>query len=143
MNDMTSPRCEDAAAQVLNFFAALDQRRHDDVAKLMAIDGTWHRQGRALTGPGAVAAALAERDPARETAHIVTNLQAELIGPDRAQVRFYLLAYESRTDGGEGEAAPRLVAIRSCTDELVHGDSGWLFSNRTSHRHLPPEAPAR
>lgn len=143
MNHKTSPRCEDAAAQVLEFFAALDQRRHDDVAKLMASDGTWHRQGRALTGPGAVAAALAERDPARETAHIVTNLRSELIGPGRAQVRFYLLAYESRTDGGVGETSPRLVAIRSCTDELVHGDSGWRFASRTSHRHLPPDAPAR
>ncbi|KRC77850.1 hypothetical protein D3C87_348610 [compost metagenome] len=143
MNDKTSLRCEDAAAQVLNFFAALDQRRHDDVAQLMASDGIWHRQGRALTGPADVAAALAERDPARETAHIVTNLRAELTDAGRARVRFYLLAYESRTDGGPQEAAPRLVAIRSCTDELVHTESGWRFASRASHRHLPPEAHAR
>lgn len=143
MNDRTSPRCEDAAAQVLNFFEALDQRRHGDVAKLMASDGTWHRQGRTLTGPDEVAAALATRDPARQTAHIVTNLQAELTGSGRARVRFYLLAYESRTDGGTQDAAPRLVAIRFCTDELVHGESCWRFASRVSHRHLPPEALAR
>jgi len=143
MNDRNALDCQAAGQQVLAFFAALDQRRHDAVAAMMASDGVWQRQGRALVGPQAVAAALAERDPARETAHIVTNLRTESLGPGRVRVRFYLLAYESRTDGGPADAAPRLVAIRACVDELVAEAAGWRIASKTSHRHLPPEPAAR
>ncbi|AZY48213.1 nuclear transport factor 2 family protein [Bordetella avium] len=136
MNDAKALLCQAAGEQVLNFFAALDERRHDDVAALMASDGVWYRQGRELIGPQAVAQALAQRDPARETAHVVSNLRAEMTGPDSARLRFYLLAY----DGRSGDDAPRLVAIRFCEDELRHTSAGWRFTKRSSQRHLPPEA---
>ncbi|OZI77669.1 nuclear transport factor 2 family protein [Bordetella genomosp. 12] len=135
MSDALLPLRQQAGEQVLNFFAALDQRRHEAVAALMDHDGIWHRQGQALVGPAGVAAALAQRDPARETAHIVSNLRAEMTASDRVQVHFYLVAY----DGRRGDEAPRLVAIRSCMDELRLTPEGWRFTSRTSKRHLPPE----
>lgn len=160
-------QCQAGCGLVLAFFAALDQRRHDEVAAMMADEGVWHRQGQALQGPAAVAQALAARDPARHTAHVVTNLRAEVLDAGRTRVRFYLVAYESRTGGapqsGAGEAgaattsahaagaaaprpadatAPRLVAIRICEDELVRTPAGWRFALRTSQPLLPPPAPA-
>ena len=38
-------------AVVLTFFHALDTRRHDAAAALMAGDGVWLRQGQRLCGP--------------------------------------------------------------------------------------------
>lgn len=142
MNDLSLSRRDAACRHVLAFFSALDQRRHDEVAALMAPDGVWHRQGQALVGPQAVAAALAERDPARETAHIVTNLHAASDQDGRVRVHFYLLAYESRTAPGD-DATPRLVSIRSCTDEWIDTQAGWRLAQKTSRCHLPPEPATR
>ncbi|MFJ1301647.1 nuclear transport factor 2 family protein [Pseudomonadota bacterium AL_CKDN230030165-1A_HGKHYDSX7] len=141
MTDLSLSHRDAACRHVLAFFSALDQRRHEEVAALMAADGVWHRQGQALVGPSAVAAALAERDPARETAHIVTNLHAVSEG-GRVRVHFYLLAYESRTAPGD-DATPRLVSIRSCTDDWVETAAGWRLAQKTSRRHLPPESAPR
>lgn len=124
-------------AVVLAFFHALDTRRHEAAAALMAPDGTWLRQGQLLTGPREVLAALEARPPQRTTCHVITNLR--LLGYDgaRAMVGYFLTAYDSdpQVQGG----APRLVAIRDCQDRLaVHGQD-WLLAEKRSRRHLPPE----
>ena len=54
-----SPSFDDAdyhacARATLSFFHALDTRRYEDVAALMARDGVWLRQGVELAGPAAV-----------------------------------------------------------------------------------------
>lgn len=141
--DNDTAKCLVAGQQVLGFFAALDQREHDQVAAMMADDGIWHRQGKALQGPNAVAQALAARDPARHTAHVITNLRAESLDPVRIRVRFYLTAYESRTDGAPEATAPRLVSIRACEDELALTPAGWRFASKTSKPLLPPAAVPR
>lgn len=124
-------------AVVLAFFHALDTRRHEAAAALMAPDGTWLRQGQLLTGPREVLAALEARAPRRTTCHVITNLRLlEHDGP-RAAVGYFLTAYDSdpQVQGG----APRLVAIRDCQDRLaVHGQD-WLLAEKRSRRHLPPE----
>ncbi|MFY1870774.1 nuclear transport factor 2 family protein [Achromobacter xylosoxidans] len=124
-------------AVVLAFFHALDTRRHEAAAALMAPDGTWLRQGQLLTGPREVLAALEARPPQRTTCHVITNLRLLEYDGSRAMVGYFLTAYNSdaQVQGG----APRLVAIRDCQDRLaVHGQD-WLLAEKRSRRHLPPE----
>ncbi|MFY1874748.1 nuclear transport factor 2 family protein [Achromobacter xylosoxidans] len=126
--------CEEV---VLAFFHALDTRRHEAAAALMAPDGTWLRQGQLLTGPREVLAALEARPPQRTTCHVITNLRLLEYDGSRAMVGYFLTAYDSdpQVQGG----APRLVAIRDCQDRLaVHGQD-WLLAGKRSRRHLPPE----
>lgn len=124
-------------AVVLAFFHALDTRRHAVAAALMAPDGTWLRQGRLLTGPRDVLAALEARPPQRTTCHVITNLRLLEHRADQATVGYFLTAYDSdpQTQGG----APRLVAIRDCQDRLVASGQQWLLAEKRSRRHLPPE----
>ncbi|MFY3284964.1 nuclear transport factor 2 family protein [Achromobacter xylosoxidans] len=124
-------------AVVLAFFHALDTRRHEAAASLIAPDGTWLRQGQLLAGPREVLAALEARPPQRTTCHVITNLRLLEYDGSRAMVGYFLTAYDSdpQVQGG----APRLVAIRDCQDRLaVHGQD-WLLAEKRSRRHLPPE----
>ncbi|MCD0506283.1 nuclear transport factor 2 family protein [Bordetella petrii] len=125
-------------AVILAFFHALDTRRHEEVAALMAEDGIWHRQGKALRGPGDVLQALQARPAGRSTCHIITNVRLLQSDGRQASLGYFLTAYESvARDDGPGEV--RLVAIRDCRDTLVRTPQGWRLSNKQSHRHLPPE----
>lgn len=124
-------------AVVLAFFHALDTRRHEAAAALMAPDGTWLRQGQLLTGPREVLAALEARAPQRTTCHVITNLRLLEHSGSQARVGYFLTAYDSdpQVQGG----APRLVAIRDCQDRLVASGHDWLLAEKRSRRHLPPE----
>ncbi|MGS1108326.1 nuclear transport factor 2 family protein [Achromobacter anxifer] len=122
---------------VLEFFHALDTRRHEAAAALMAEDGVWHRQGRRLAGRAEILQALNARAAERSTCHVITNLRLVELAGARATVGYFLTAYESvpHEQGG----APRLVAIRECQDVLVETDGGWRLADKSSRRHLPPE----
>lgn len=124
-------------AVVLTFFHALDTRRHDAAASLMAPDGVWMRQGRRLCGPQEVLDALNARAPDRSTCHVITNLRLIDHAETGATVGYFLTAYDSvpQEQGG----APRLVAIRECRDVLVATPEGWRLADKSSRRHLPPE----
>ncbi|MGE8620384.1 MAG: nuclear transport factor 2 family protein [Achromobacter spanius] len=144
-------------AVVLTFFHALDTRRHDAAAALMAPEGVWMRQGKRLCGPQEVLAALNARAAERSTCHVITNLRLEAVdkaddqgdnkaddrssvpasNPPRATVGYFLTAYDSvpQEQGG----APRLVSIRECRDVLVATPDGWRLADKSSRRHLPPE----
>ena len=128
----------DCEAVVLAFFHALDQRRHEDVAALMAEDGVWMRQGKALRGPQEVLQALHARPAGRTTCHVITNLRLLYASGGRAELGYYLTAYESVAQDGTA-GAPRLVAIRDCRDTLVQTPQGWRLADKQSRRHLPPE----
>jgi uncharacterized protein (TIGR02246 family) len=132
---MTLPDTSTLASVVYRFFHGLDTRDNDGVARLFARDGTWVRQGAPLTGPDAIRAALEQRDPARGTAHLITNLRIEHATPASARVRFYLTAYESRP----GEDALHMHGIRDCLDELLLEDGEWRIGRKTSYRLLPKE----
>lgn len=124
-------------AVVLAFFHALDTRRHQAAAALMAPDGTWLRQGQMLAGPGEVLAALEARPPQRTTCHVITNLRLLEHSGSQATVGYFLTAYDSDPQAQGG--APRLVAIRDCQDRLVASGQDWLLAEKRSRRHLPPE----
>jgi len=124
-------------AVVLTFFHALDTRRHDAAAALMADDGVWMRQGRRLAGRQEVLDALNARAAERSTCHVITNLRLVDGNEARATVCYFLTAYDSvpHEQGG----APRLVSIRECQDVLVNTAGGWRLADKRSRRHLPPE----
>ncbi|WP_447920434.1 nuclear transport factor 2 family protein [Achromobacter aegrifaciens] len=124
-------------AVVLEFFHALDTRRHEAAAALMAEDGVWQRQGRRLAGRNEILDALNARAPERSTCHIITNLRLVELTGERATVGYFLTAYESVPN--EQGGAPRLVSIRECQDVLSETDGGWRLAEKSSRRHLPPE----
>lgn len=130
----TKAACE---AVVLAFFHALDVRRHEEVAALMAEDGVWMRQGKALRGPREVLQALQARPAGRTTCHVITNMRLLSAEEGRAELAYFLTAYESVEQ--EGAGAPRLVAVRDCKDTLVLTPQGWRLADKQSRRHLPPE----
>lgn len=130
----TKAACEDV---VLAFFHALDTRRHEAAAALMAEDGVWLRQGRRLCGRQEILAALDARAPERSTCHVITNLRLVQTDGAHATVGYFLTAYDSvpQEQGG----APRLVSIRECQDVLAATGEGWRLADKSSRRHLPPE----
>lgn len=130
----TRAACE---AVVLEFFHALDTRRHADAAALMADDGVWLRQGQRLAGPAQVLDALNARAAERSTCHVITNLRLLDVSDTHATVGYFLTAYDSVPDVQGG--APRLVAIRDCQDVLAATPDGWRLADKRSRRHLPPE----
>lgn len=124
-------------AVVLEFFHALDTRRHEAAVALMAENGVWQRQGRRLSGHNEILDALNARAPERSTCHIITNLRLVELTGERATVGYFLTAYESVPN--EQGGAPRLVSIRECQDVLAETDGGWRLAEKSSRRHLPPE----
>ncbi|NKC30762.1 nuclear transport factor 2 family protein [Falsiroseomonas selenitidurans] len=133
-----------AAARILacqqaihRFYAALDRGDFATVANALAPHGIWHRQGKALRGPGDVAQAMAERPAGRVTAHLVQNLVVELEGPEAARARYNTLVF--RHDG-EAEAKPPAplgvpLSIAAAEDRLERDANGaWLVVERRSAR---------
>ena len=137
--------CHDA---IVRFFGALDDGRMDDVAGAMAEDGIWHRQGKALRGPGEVAQALAARPAGRVTAHLVQNVVVDLDDDRNARVRYLVLTYRhdfpdgTRTmgtlgaAGGTGAATPAPLgapySIAAYDDWLRASGTTWLVVERRS-----------
>lgn len=129
-NDMNT-----LASVVYQFFRALDARDHAGVARLMARQGTWVRQGKPLVGPEEVMQALESRDPDRVTAHNVSNLWIEEATPESARVRFYMTAFETRP----GLETPQMLGVRDSVDELIFEDGSWRIWRKESRRILPAE----
>lgn len=123
--------CRDA---VMRFFNALDAGRLDEVARAMADDGVWHRQGAALKGPDGVAAALAARPAGRVTAHLVQNLVVDLESEREANVRYLVLTYRHDAPGAAAGVAPldRPLSIAAYEDRMARGDAAWLVRERRS-----------
>lgn len=123
------------ATVVYQFFGGLDRRDHQTTAELMAREGTWERQGARLVGPQAVLEALAQRDPRRQTAHLVTNLWVEQATPTSARLRFYMTAYETSDSAGQA----KMLGVRDCTDDLVLEDGHWRIQWKKSHLFMPAQ----
>ncbi|WP_431284803.1 nuclear transport factor 2 family protein [Humitalea sp. 24SJ18S-53] len=117
---------------VLRFFSALDGGRWDEVAGSLAEDGVWHRQGKALRGPDAVRAAMADRPAGRVTAHLVQNLVIELDGERAATARFMALTF--RHDGGTPAPIGLPLSIAAYADRMRRDGDTWLVVERRGIR---------
>ncbi|MBW8270103.1 nuclear transport factor 2 family protein [Caldovatus aquaticus] len=123
------------AQAIARFWAALDAADYDTVARGMAPEGVWHRQGRALRGPEGVRAALAERPAGRVTAHLVQNLVVDLPDENTANARYFSLVFRhdaaAAPDGPVPLGAP--LSIAAVSDRLRRGAEGeWLVVERRS-----------
>ncbi|MEI7443623.1 MAG: nuclear transport factor 2 family protein [Burkholderiales bacterium] len=114
----------------LRFFRALDARDHAACVAAFAPGGTWHRQGQALSTPEAIAASLEKRPADRVTAHLITNLIADAVGPDRIAVRFLLTAYDGAIPADGGPPPARLANVLDGRDEYVRTPAGWRLAEK-------------
>lgn len=120
---------------VIRFFAALDAGRPGEVARAMAKEGIWHRQGAALQGPAGVAAALASRPAGRVTAHLVQNIVVDLDGDAEAAVHYVVLTYRHDAPAGAPDGpAPldRPLSIAAYDDRLRRVGDDWRVLERRS-----------
>ncbi|MCW8084177.1 nuclear transport factor 2 family protein [Sabulicella glaciei] len=120
---------------VHRFYAALDASDYAGVAASMAPEGSWHRQGKMLTGPDEVRAALAERPAGRVTAHLVQNLVVDLADERSATLRYMTLVYRHDGEGGTGPAPlSQPLSISAHVDRLRREGDRWLAVERRSRR---------
>ena len=120
----------------LRFYRSLDTREHATVAAMFAPDGTWHRQGVLLNGPADVLAALEKRSPDRSTAHMLTNVWAEALDPDRARVHYYLSLREKIAKPGD-PVLIRAGGVLYGTDDFVRLADGWHIQSKSSQPVIP------
>jgi ketosteroid isomerase-like protein len=96
----------DAANLVHRFFRHLDDCAYDKLAALMARDGVWHRQGKALAGPAMVQEAMKGRPAALMTRHLVSNLLVDAVDADHAEASCYVTVYAHTGEHKPDEPAP-------------------------------------
>ncbi len=123
----------DCSQLLLKFYGYLDEKRYDDLVALFAPDGAWVRLGKELAGPAAILEAMKEREDWM-TAHLVSNIRVEIIGPDRADTTQYITLY--RHEGFDAAAGPGPVVlplgILRHKDQLVRMGGEWKFKRKTS-----------
>jgi hypothetical protein len=118
-----------ATQLIYRLFRALDEKDDALVGSQFANQGTWHRQGRLLTGPSEVAAALAEREPDRNSIHVISNVQVATASDGAAICTYYVTAYISSAGTPMG-----LAAILDCRDEMISTPLGLRIVAKTSRR---------
>ncbi len=137
-------RIEHDCLQVLvRFYRCLDARDYAAAAELVAEDGVWHRQGKALHGRQRIVEALEEREPGLVSAHLVLNALVDPRGADAAHVSAYVLVLrqtgEEPITGPLPMPVPR-VLLRS-EDRFVRTASGWRIAEKRSTPLLRHDAP--
>lgn len=111
-----------------NFYRELDTPGHEaQVANAFDGQGEWMRQGKLLTGPQEVEAALRLRDAGRRSAHVVSNFQLEKRDDGEWVTRYYLSAYAAQAD-----QPLQLLGIVDCSDQLRMRDGGLRIVRKTS-----------
>lgn len=123
------------AQAIARFWAALDASDYETIAKSMAPEGVWHRQGKALQGPDGVRAALVERPAGRVTAHMVQNLVVDLVDENTATARYFSLVYRHDAERAPDGPVPLrdALSISAVSDRLRRGADGeWLVVERSS-----------
>jgi hypothetical protein len=120
----------EAVSTVTQFYRHLDNRNVAALTALMLPDGVWHRQGAALTGEAAIAAAMARRSPTMRIHHLLTNAFATPTGTDGAEFTAYMLVV--RHEPGAPLEGPAPLAgienIRTIRATLRHTAQGWRIA---------------
>lgn len=117
----------DIERTIYRFFLFLDERRYGDIAALMASDGVWHRQGKALRGPGDVMEALKLRPAGATTRHLITNVIVDVTGETSADATFYLAVFFHGADAPPtlpvAIELPRHISIFNA--KFTRDTAGW------------------
>jgi len=116
----------DPAQTVIRFFRALDDREYGTLAALLATDGVWHRQGKALHNEGEILAAMASRSPTMRIHHLLTNVFAEPQG-EEAEVTAYMLVvrHDSKIEPTGPSPLSGIENIRTIRGRLRQTAQGW------------------
>lgn len=122
----------DIYALLAAFYGALDDGTADEAAALFLPDGTWMRQGRLLTGPAAVRAALDERPADRATLHLFCNLRLSAITGDGCTATYGLFVNIGHDGPDTGHDDGRMLALMTCSDHVRRTGQGWRFASRTA-----------
>jgi hypothetical protein len=112
---------------IYRFFLFLDERCYEDLSTLMAPHGLWHRQGKALRGPGEVLEALKSRPAGATTRHLITNVVVDVIDNTHAQVTHYLAVFFHGAQEPPSLPVPielpRHISI--FREEFIRTSDGW------------------
>ncbi len=121
----------EAVGVVVQFYRHLDDRNIGALTGLMLPDGVWHRQGAALSGAEAIAAALARRSPTMHIHHLLTNVFAVPAGSDEAEVTGYMLVVRHEPGGPLEGPAPLdgIENIRTIRATLRMTLEGWRIAH--------------
>ena len=117
-----------AAAEILiRFFGHLDAGNYDALAMLTAEDVIWTRLNKPLAGHAAILAALAQRNPARRTCHVLTNFIVDLM-PGGLRLSALMLAFHGEAPQAGGPVPfEGIAAIRRMEAELRAAEEGFLI----------------
>lgn len=134
------PAIEAACIKVtIRLFRCLDTRDHEAAAELFSPEAVWHRaRGAALTGRAQIRADLDARPANRATAHLLSNVWAEALDPDRARVHFYLTLRERVAEDGKPPVF-RTGGVLYGVDEYVRLAEGWRIQSKRTQPVLPAE----
>ena len=117
----------DAVATVLHFFRAIDERRFNLLAPMLAPGGFWNRQGTELRTEADIMAAMADRSPTMRVHHILTSAYSEPQGDGEVDVAAYLLVvrHDSKSEPVGPSPLPGIDSIRTTRARLRLTDQGW------------------
>ena len=126
----------DCQQAVYTFYLSLDAGEIQTVASLVASEGVWQRQGKALKGPDEVLNALKERPHGRVTAHMVQNLVVNIHNESEASASYLCLVYRCDLKDPHTLPAPmQPLSILRYEDTFVSNSSGqWLLRSKESKR---------
>lgn len=116
---------------ITKFFGALDARRYDEAAGLMAADGTWHRQGALLEGPSEVRAALEQRPLDLTTVHTLSNVLVQS-SAGGLQLTFIGTVYSHRGEPSGEPMKATAMQVSRYTCGLSPEPDGWRIKSLTS-----------
>ena len=123
-------QCAQAIAQ---FYLSLDEGDTEGLLACVASDTVWVRQGKTLTGPEEIRAALMERNPDRITSHQYSNLTVVLDeGGTSATATYYLTVYDNQHPAG----GVQMKTILRSEDRFTLRDGRWLLAQKRSKKHL-------
>lgn len=115
-----------AAETLIRFFGHLDAGKYDALVMLAAEDVIWTRLNKPLAGRPAILEALAQRNPARHTCHVLTNFIVDPV-PNGLRLSALMLAFHGEVaELGEPVALEGVAAIRRIEAELRASETGFL-----------------
>ncbi|MCC2597216.1 nuclear transport factor 2 family protein [Pusillimonas sp. MFBS29] len=128
----TSIPYSQCAQAIARFYLNLDQGDTDELLACVAPDTVWLRQGKTLTGPDQIRAALAERNPDRITSHQCSNLHVTMEDATTASAVYYLTVYDNQHPSG----GLQLKTILRSEDTFSLRDDSWVLTHKRSKKHL-------
>ncbi len=127
----------DCARTLTRFFNYFDQWRYEDMIALFALDGVWHRQGKALQGE-AIMAALNARSRTQTVRHVITNIQVDVKDTTSTDFILYVTAYTH--DSGVKADTPPVIQMPSLLlvvlGELVKRGDDWKIARMSMNREF-------